>query len=329
MMKFPSLALISCTAVLSLGLVGCSSSDDDASAEKSGTSVSKTRTVMDATGAKIKVPATPKRVVTLHYAAAQPVIDLGFTPVGQSAFNEASVPEEMVEKIESVPVVTTQDEPDLEKIANLDPDLILVPNTYEEEVVEQLKAVAAVYTFTLRGGDRAKWDQRTEEVADALGATEKVEELADAFGKRQKEISEKYADLAKENSVAVIGAFEENNFYAWGEKNMTGTILAPLGFTWSKQENDIVKKESEPEATLSNEKLTSAVGDADVLFIDSDLRGTVNSFMTDLQKTTLYKELPSVKNGHVYKIGKTTIAGYSDANYALDRIEEALEDLQK
>lgn len=324
-MKPTAVTLTTGLAALALLLSGCASpteaENDQASAQS--------RTVTDAAGTEIEVPVDPGRIVTLHYAATQPVLDLGFTPVGQGAFEEGILPEEVVDEVEAIPVVTEQSEPKLEEIAALEPDLILAPNIYEEEVSEQLRAVAPVYTFTLRGGDRAKWAQRTEEIADALGVPERAEELANAFEDRQREIAETYADVTRDKTVAVIGAYEENNFYVWGEDNMTGTLLTPLGFTWSEQANATVADEPEPEATVSNERLASAVGDADVLFLDSDLRGEVNGFMEDLQATTLYEELPAVRAGHAYPAGKNTVAGYTDANYTLDRVEEALRDMRE
>ncbi|MEV2275284.1 iron-siderophore ABC transporter substrate-binding protein [Nocardiopsis sp. NPDC049922] len=327
-MKSTLVPLAAGAAALSLALVGCgSTSTDDGDAGGAGTV--QTRTVTDSTGAEVEVPATPERVVTLHYAATQPVYDLGFTPVGQGAFEPGIVPEELTEEIESVPVVAEGPEPDLEAIAGLTPDLILAGNIHEEELVSQLEAIAPVYVYTHRGGDRARWDLRTEEIADALGVPERADELADAFEARQREIADTYADVIEGTSVGVIGAYEENNFYAWGEDNMSGTLLTPLGFTWSEQENATVADEAEPEAVVSNERLGSVVGDADVLFIDSNLRGEVNAFMADLQSTPLYQELPAVENGRVYAAGKNTVAGYTDADYTLDRVEEALRDMRQ
>ena len=42
-------------------------------------------------------------------------------------------------------------------------------------------------------------------------------------------------------------------------------------------------------------------------------------------KTPLYQELPSVAAGKAFPIGKATVAGYSDANYTLDLVEQALQ----
>ncbi|SKB09465.1 ABC transporter substrate-binding protein [Aeromicrobium choanae] len=315
--------LTAAAAALALTLSACGS-DSAASGDEA-----ETRTVTDALGTEVKVPKEPKRVATLHYAATQPVLDLGITPVGQGSFEEGIIPEDLVETVADVPVVTNDaTEPQLEKITGVDPDLILAPNVLEEEVLKQLEAIAPVYVFTLRGGDRANWAQRTEEIADALNATERVDELASDFAKRQEEIATTYADVIEGRTVGVIGAYEENNFYAWGEKNMSGTLLEPLGFTWSAREDAVVSKEKEPEATVSFEKIGSTVGDADILFLDSNLREEVNPFMEALQGTKLYQQLPAVKADQAYVMGKNTVAGYTDAHYSLDRVEDALQDLQ-
>jgi iron complex transport system substrate-binding protein len=322
-------AATAAVAALALLVGACGSSDSSDSDDAGATEDSATRTVTDSTGAEVEVPSSPERIATLHYAATQPVLDLGMTPVGQGVFEAGIIPEDRVDTVGDIPVITNDaTEPELEKVAGVEPDLILAPNVVEDEVLEQLRAIAPVYVFTLRGGDRANWAQRTTEIADAINASDKADKLASEFAQRQQEIAETYADVVEGKSVAVIAAYEENNFYAWGEDNMTGTLLMPLGFTWSEQENAVVADEDEPEAFVSFEKIGSTVGDADILFLDSDLRGEVNSFMESLQQTKLYQQLPAVKAGNAYVIGKNTVAGYTDAHYSLDRVEDALKDLQ-
>lgn len=314
---------------LALLVAGCSDSSGDDAAGANGAEGG-TRTVTDAAGAKVEVPADPQRVVSLHYAATQPLIDLGVMPVGQGTFEPGIVPEDIAAEVGAIPVVTgAGGEPELEQIAELEPDLVLAPNVLEDEVLQQLEAIAPVYTFTLRGGDRAEWTKRTDEVADAINRTGEVDELAAEFEARQQEIAATYADVIAGRTVGVIGAYEEGDVYVWGEDNMTGTILVPLGFTWSAQANAMVEGEDEPEAAVSLEQLSDAVGDADVLFLDSDLRGEVNAFMTALQQTSLYQELPAVQVGHAYVAGKNTVAGYTDAMYTLDMVELALQDMRQ
>ncbi|NLG20095.1 MAG: ABC transporter substrate-binding protein [Actinomycetales bacterium] len=299
-------------------------SDGPAEDAEEGGEASGTRTVVDATGAEVEVPADPQKVITLHYAATQPMYDLGLMPIGQGDVNEAIVPEDVWAELSNVPVVTDLGEPQLENIALLEPDLILAPNTTEDDVLEHLRSNAPVYVFTLRGGDRANWQQRTVEIADAINKTDGLDELQSAFEARQAEIATTYADQIADTKVAVVGSFEENNMYVWGEANMTGTILLPLGFTWSEQANAIVATEDEAEVTVSFEKIGAAIGDADLIFYDTDLRGGLSAFTTALTETPLFQELAAVQAGNAFPGGKNTIAGYSDANYLLDMVEEAL-----
>src|SRR5699024_8505181 len=43
-------------------------------------------------------------------------------------------------------------------------------------------------------------------------------------------------------TIGVASSFEENSAYLWGSENMLGTILTPLGFDWSADEDAMVEK---------------------------------------------------------------------------------------
>ena len=328
-------ALIAGTAGLAL-LAGCAGGGEEASPGNA----SETRTVTDATGAKVEVPADPKAVATLHYAATETLMDLDAPPVAQGEYQDPAVPEEWIDELEKIPAVSQQ-EPDLEKLAETEPDLILSPNIFEPDMIEQLEEIAPVYQFTLRGGDRANWQQRVEEVADAVNRTDELDELDSEFQARQKKLGEKYSEVTEGTTIGVVSSFEENSAYLWGSENMLGTILSPLGFDWSADEDAMVKKYGkaeqggnksgtvEPEAQISLEVLDRSLSDADVIFVNSDLRGDYDSLTKALMDSAVFKDLPAVKAGHVYPIGKATIAGYADADYGLDLAEKAITEYQK
>ncbi|WP_210603993.1 ABC transporter substrate-binding protein [Brevibacterium oceani] len=329
-------AVIAGAAGLAL-LAGCGGGGD---AEASGEASNETRTVTDSTGTEVEVPADPQSIVTLHYAATETLMDLDLPPVGQGAFMESAVPEEWLDQLDEIPKLA-QDEPDLEKIAEADPDLILSPNTYEPEMIEQLQEIAPVYQFTLRGGDRAQWKQRVNEVADAVNQTDELEQLDSEFEAEQQRLADEYADATKGTTIGVVSSFEDNSAYLWGSENMLGTILSPLGFDWSADEDKMVEKygevaqggnksgKVEPEAQISMEVLDKSLNDADIIFVNSDLRGDYDELTKALMDSAVFKELPAVKAGHVYPVGKATIAGYADAKYGLELTEKAIQEYQK
>lgn len=328
-------AVIAGTAGLAL-LAGCTGGGEETSAGDA----SETRTVTDATGAEVEVPADPKAVATLHYAATETLMDLDAPPVAQGEYQDPAVPEEWLDELEEIPSVSQQ-EPDLEKLAETEPDLILSPNIFEPEMIEQLEEIAPVYQFTLRGGDRANWQQRVEEVADAVNRVDELDELDREFQARQKKLGEKYSEVTEGTTIAAVSSFEENSAYLWGSENMLGTILSPLGFEWSADEDAMVKKYGkaeqggnksgtvEPEAQISLEVLDRSLSDADIIFVNSDLRGDYDSLTKALMDSAVFKDLPAVRAGHVYPIGKATIAGYADADYGLDLAEKAITEYQK
>lgn len=214
-------------------------------------------------------------------------------------------------------------------IADLDPDLILVHNAVEEDVLTQLRQIGVpLFVFTLRGGQRAKWETRVEEVAWALNLPDGPADLKKAFDERVQKIADEHGELAKSKTVGVISAFEENNFYVWGSANMPGTLLLPVGFKYSELSDKAVEGEKEPEATISNERLVEVYGDCDVIFLNTDLQEAVTPLLQAVMDSPLWQQLPAVKAGNVFPFGKATIAGYGDANYSLDRIEDALKKMK-
>lgn len=326
----------SAAAVAVVGLAACSSETSggasDGGGGSDGGSDGTTRTLTDATGTTVEVPVQPSKVVSLHYAGSQAMIDLGLTPIGTGPAGqggggdeESYVPADIWKKLKDVPIVLQQQEPKIEEIAALGPDLILAPNIVEDDVLAQLRRVAPVFQFTLRGGKRADWQQRVREVADALNRETQLEELTTAWEGELGAAAANYADVTAGLVVGVIASYEEGNFYAWGEDNMQGTILMPLGITWSPMENAAVAAEKEPEATISNERLLEVVGDAQVLFYDTNLKDEPSATMVAVQQTSLYQQLPAVLAGHAYPFGKNTIAGFSDARAVLLKVSAGLD----
>lgn len=329
-------SLLTGLGLLPLGaLAACSDGGTEEASDAGGSDAggaSGTRTVTDASGTEVEIPARAEKVVVLHYAATQAAMDLGLTPIGTGPAGQGGggdeeewVPAELWAELKDVPVVVSQQEPQIEKIAELEPDLILAPNTTGDDVRQQLQQIAPVYAFLLRGGQRKDWEGRVKGVSEALGREDEYTALAADWKQELDDAATAYADVAQGLVVGVVASYEEGNMYAWGEGNMQGTLLLPLGVTWSAQENAAVEGEKEPEKTVSNERVLDVVGDAQLVFYDSTLSGSTTAFTTALRESPLYRQLPAVAAGHEYPFGKNTIAGYSDARASLAKITAAFD----
>lgn len=320
-----------------VALAACSSGSSSA-ADGSGHDSPDTRTVTDATGQEMKVPARPAKVVVLHYAGAQAMLDLGVTPAGTAAVGaggDASAAtklttEELWAQLKDIPTIDNADgAPDAEKVAELEPDLILATNALEDSVISQMEDIAPTYQFLLRGGDRAKWWVRVQQIADALGVTDAYDSLDADWKKDLEQAAQEYKDVAEDLVVAAYDMYEEGNLYLWGEGNMVGTVLSPLGITWSADENAAVTSEEEAEKAVAAERTLDVLGDANVLFYGTDLRNNPNPLTDAYHQSDLYQQLPAVKEGHTFPFGKCTIAGFTDARYSLDQVTSALDSLRK
>ena len=172
------------TALCLVGTAACGSSDASGSTQSAPASqAGDTRTVTDAKGVQVQVPSKPSRVVALHYAGTQAVMDLGVKPVGTGPAGQAGddgedyVPAHLWKDLKDIPIVNKGPEVDVEAVAKQEPDLILATNITEDDVLAQLRKIAPVYQFTLRGGERKDWQSRVGQVADALNRTPQYEQL--------------------------------------------------------------------------------------------------------------------------------------------------------
>ncbi|MTD14901.1 ABC transporter substrate-binding protein [Nakamurella sp. YIM 132087] len=177
-----------CAAVLGAAvLTGCGSSPTgessvlntsalNATAQATGSGTAEapaadgTRTVTDALGEQITVPADPQRVVTLSEPTLDGVLALGITPAGTTAGRgRSTVADYLPASAQQIPLLGTVAQPNVEAIAAATPDLILVDGTSinnNPPLIETLQEIAPTVQTGLAGGD---WEANFSLVAQALG----------------------------------------------------------------------------------------------------------------------------------------------------------------
>jgi iron complex transport system substrate-binding protein len=153
-----------------------------------------TRTITDARGTRIAVPDHPRRVVTLSEPTLDGAIALGLRPIATtSGRGQGGVSSYLAARARGIPTVGVLGQPNIERVAALRPDLILLDGTAVQDmaVVDKLRRLApTVYVsktaadwreaFTATaaalnrqaGGRRvlAAFDERVAQVRDGLGA---------------------------------------------------------------------------------------------------------------------------------------------------------------
>ncbi|MEU6238358.1 ABC transporter substrate-binding protein [Kitasatospora sp. NPDC047058] len=140
----------------------------DAAAASAGSAAVFPRTVTHAAGTA-EIKAQPKRVVVLDSGELDDVTLLGITPVGAVSPHmktEGGFPGYLKDKIKDTKDVGPMNEPNLELIASLKPDLILSSKVRHAKVYDKLNAIAPTVLAETTG---FPWKENLALYAQALG----------------------------------------------------------------------------------------------------------------------------------------------------------------
>ncbi|MDR7318842.1 ABC transporter substrate-binding protein [Brevibacillus nitrificans] len=231
----------------------------------------------------VEVPADPKRVVVLASYAGN-VMVLNVNLVGVDAWAKKNP--RFIDKLKDVAEVS---EENIEKIIELDPDLILALSDVKN--LDKLKQIAPTVTFTY-----GKLDYLSQhvEIGKVLNKEKEAQAWVDDFKKRMeetgKEIKAKIGDNA---TVSVIENFDKQ-LYVYGDNWGRGTEILFQGMKLNMPEKVKETALREGYFALSLEVLPQFAGDYVILSKNKD---TDNSF----QETETYKNMPAVKNNHVFE----------------------------
>ncbi|MGG0657194.1 iron-hydroxamate ABC transporter substrate-binding protein [Rummeliibacillus pycnus] len=259
-----------------------SSKNSDNSSSKSDTKEPTTITYKSENG-DIKVPAHPKRVVVLSSFAGN-VMQLGVPIVGVDAWSKANP--EFKDKLKDAEEVT---EDDLEKIIELKPDLIIGLSTIKD--VDKLNKIAPTVTFTY-----AKVDYLTQhiEIGKLLNKEKEAQAWVDDFKQRAAATGDEIRNkIGEDATVSVIENFDKD-LYVFGDHWGRGTevLYQAMDLKMPKKVKEMTDKDGY--YALSQEVMGDYAGDYLILSKNSD---GDTSFM----KSETYKNIPAVKNGHVYE----------------------------
>ncbi|GAA3135097.1 iron-siderophore ABC transporter substrate-binding protein [Nonomuraea salmonea] len=238
------LAIAAMLPALALAACGTSTTAEDAGP---------TRTVKHAMG-ETKVPMTPKRVVVLDTDKLDSMVSLGLAPVGAAQAQENQTwPEYLGSALAGTKPVGTLQQPNIEAIIALKPDLILGSKFRQAAFYDKLSKIAPT-VFTERVG--ITWKENFLLDAEALGKKEQAQQLLTAYGTRAKEVGAKYAKL----QVSIV-RFMPTEIRMYGPQSFSGIVVGDAGIPRpeAQQLND---QEDRRFGKLSQENIAKADGDA-------------------------------------------------------------------
>ena len=231
----------------------------------------------------IEVPADPQRVVMLtSYAGDAMSLDVPLVGVTSWAKNNPRFEEELAD-VEEVA------ETDLEKIIELEPDLIIGASTTNN--IDKLSEIAPTVTFTY--GNVGYLEQHLE-IGKVLNKEDEAQAWITDFQERAQQAGEEIrAEIGEDTTVSVIENFDKQ-IYVFGDNWGRGTEILYQEMKLKMPAKVEEMALADGYYMLSQEVLPEYMGDYVIFSKDSTQD---NSF----QETDLYQNTPAAQNGQIFE----------------------------
>ncbi|MEK2492610.1 ABC transporter substrate-binding protein [Kitasatospora purpeofusca] len=310
-------ALVALTAACSTTSEGGSG----AGAAPAGTTAGTTRVVTTPDG-DVTVPASPKRIVGLSYAAAW-LLDAGIPMVGVTAIDDAALSAEQKAKVKEIPLVGEGNELNFEKIASLRPDLIVIsaPKRVQFQI-DKLRPIAPVVSFGIGNPDELL--PTTLKVTDAAGHPEAGLAVKKQYEDKAAKLRATYAEKLARTNWAIVNSGEPGKFSAYDGKSWLGLVVKDAGGRFATLPGVTF---TDAWADLSFEEI-GKLESADVILVDGDEEGGKPSAeTTELLGQANWKSLKAARNGQVHPVPAFFTSRYPEAVRILDQLEQVLTSL--
>jgi iron complex transport system substrate-binding protein len=275
-------------AAAALALTACGSSDSGDSKDAAADSTAGfPRTVEHAMG-KTEIKTKPKRVVALDASFVDATLILNTPVVGYTDYRSINgkLPEYLGEDAtkygSEAQTVGTLAEPNLEKIAELNPDLIITAKVRHEKLYEQLSAIAPTVMSETTG---ATWKDNIRMEAKALGAEDLAEKEITAYEKAAKTVGDAINAKANNPSISVV-RFVDGPTRLYQNASFSGIVLKDAGLKRPKSQ-DVNGFALE----ISPERIKDADGDAIFVTEYADEKGLSAKTAAQFKANPLWKPL--------------------------------------
>jgi iron complex transport system substrate-binding protein len=306
----PRLYIVAWSVAVALLLAACGGGGGENGGE---TTESAGRMIEHAMG-ETEVPENPQRVVVLDTGELDSAMTLGIKPVGAVEAIEGAGYPSYLEGTEGIENVGTIEQPNLEKIASLEPDLILSSKLRHEQIYDQLSQIAPT-VFTETTG--VTWKENFELHAEALDRVEDGEIVKEEYQARVDEFSQAIGDNPPEVSVV---RFLPGDTRIYQKESFIGTVLEDAGLP--RPESQDVEDFAIMNASA---ELIPEMG-GDVIFVTT-YGPEEESTKQEITSDPLWQQLEAVQQGAVYEVSDDLWMlgiGYTAANGVIDDLSRYL-----
>ncbi|WP_243459452.1 ABC transporter substrate-binding protein [Metabacillus bambusae] len=286
--------------LLALALAACSekeatqgqSSAKESDQTSSESKEAQTRTLTDAMGNEVEVPANPERIIASYLE--DNLVALGVKPVAQWSVNDGkSIQGYLQNGLKDIPTIP-HDLP-FEAVQEMNPDLIIMDSAsmVEGGKYEQYSQIAPTYVI----GTEVNNDWRDEliQVGKVLGKEDLAQQALDNYDTKAAEAKATIEEELGNPSVAAIWLVG-GKFFMVSETLSSGAVMyGDLGLKVPEVVKEISASATGNWSEISLEKLAEL--DADHLFLINSDAATGSAPLSE----NLWKSIPAVEAGDLYE----------------------------
>jgi iron complex transport system substrate-binding protein len=245
------------------------------------------------------VPNQPQRVVTLDVPSLGNALTLGIKPLASIVYFDTPPPY-LAKHLEAIENLGKEEQPNIEKILALKPDLIIGIKYSTEPIYSQLSQIAPTVVDNWEG--YPSWRDHFNFVAQVLGKTEEAKLVWAKYDQRIASLKTLLANRLQDLEVSFVhiccGTIDidlKNSF--------NGSILADVGIRRPPAQAAPIEGGI---TLLSEERLMDI--DGDILFVAVD-NEEANQKLAELKRNPLWETLRAVQQNRVYFVNYPTWRG--------------------
>ncbi|MFN6563950.1 MAG: iron-siderophore ABC transporter substrate-binding protein [Nostoc sp. ChiSLP01] len=248
------------------------------------------------------IPRNPQRIVTLWMSTFSSALALGIKPIGYIWIPGEPFPNYLRDKVDGVEFLGSLNEPNLEKILLLKPDLIL-SNTRLQNIYKPLTYIAPTVVLDYPGPP-PPWQKHLEDVAKVLDKEQESKQLIGEYWQRIDKLKQALGvgvaspkeNRRKQIQVSVVSINSSYGMFIYGKKHPVGGVLNDIELQRPPgQSGDFFVKNN-----ISQERLFDI--DGDVIFLSALGGEAAKEALEKMQKEPLWQKLKAVQKNQVHLV---------------------------
>ena len=269
------------------------------------------------------VPTNPQRIIVTDEIALEMVLALGLKPIAAAEPNlVSSRSRHLAGKVDDVVSLGKQNQLSLERILQLNPDLILGSDSTLENNYERFSQIAPTVALDYVSNHHA-WKASFQRVGEILNRSQQAQQELEDYQNRVEKLQRALGDRLHKTKVSVVRSGADGEIEFRDSSSFPGSVLEDVELPRpTVQQGNINSDATYQKVSLERLDLL----DGDVIFVAID--AGASEVFTKFQQDTLWQKLEAVQSDRVYTVdsGYWIFGNVLAANAILDDLEKYLVD---